>query len=65
MNSESNILILMYVLRLEKEKCECSKEGWMRDFIKYVSIINLVLPILAIILMPLLSSNMETILRNK
>ena len=36
------IIILIYVLELEKKKCDCSKH-WMRDFIKYVSIIMLVL----------------------
>jgi len=36
------IIILIYILELEKKKCYCSKH-WMRDFIKYVSIIMLVL----------------------
>lgn len=61
----SNILILMYVLRLEKEKCECSKEGWMRDFIKYVSIFALIFPIFGYLFVPLLKTNMVTILKNK
>ena len=50
----SNILILMYVLGLEKEKCECSKEKWMRDFIKYFAMINLGLPVLFLLMAPLL-----------
>ena len=33
-----NVLILLYVLNLEKENCECSK-SWKRDFIKYFSMI--------------------------
>jgi len=36
------IIILMYILELEKKKCDCSKH-WMRDFIKYVSIIMLII----------------------
>ena len=36
------IIILIYILELEKKNCDCSKH-WMRDFIKYVSIIMLVL----------------------
>jgi hypothetical protein len=40
-----NVIILMYVLELEKKKCSCSKH-WMRDFIKYVSIIMIVLSLI-------------------
>lgn len=36
------IIILIYILELETKKCECSKH-WMRDFIKYVSIIMLII----------------------
>ena len=61
----SNILILMYVLRLEKEKCECSKEQWMRDFIKYVAMINLALPLLVLLLMPLFPSLMLSLVKLK
>ena len=45
-----NIVILMYILELEKEKCDCS-EHWMRDMIKYwtavvivINVLNLVVP---------------------
>ena len=40
-----NVIILMYVLELEKNKCVCSHH-WMRDFIKYVSIIMIVLSLI-------------------
>jgi hypothetical protein len=40
-----NVIILMYILELEKKKCACSKH-WMRDFIKYVSIIMIVLSLI-------------------
>ena len=36
------IIILIYILELEKKNCDCSKH-WMRDFIKYVSIIMLII----------------------
>ena len=36
------IIILKYILELEKKNCDCSKH-WMRDFIKYVSIIMLII----------------------
>ena len=38
----ANVGILMYILELEREHCECSK-NWKRDFAKYVSIIFIVL----------------------
>lgn len=61
----SNILILMYVLRLEKEKCECSREKWLRDFIKYVAIINLALPLLFLVLAPMLPKLTSDIIKSK
>lgn len=43
------VIILIYILELERKKCKCSKH-WMRDFIKYVSIVMIALTfILAII----------------
>jgi hypothetical protein len=45
-----NVIILIYVLELEREKCNCSKH-WMRDLIKYwsgvvivVGVLNLIVP---------------------
>ena len=35
-----NLLILQYVLKLEKMSCECSKD-WRRDYIKYFSILSI------------------------
>ena len=61
----SNILILMYVLRLEKEKCECSREKWLRDFIKYVAMINLALPILFLFLAPMLPQLTKALVKSK
>ena len=37
-----NALILQYVLKLEKMSCECSKD-WRRDYIKYFSIVSIVI----------------------
>jgi hypothetical protein len=37
-----NLLILQYVLKLEKMSCECSKD-WRRDYIKYFSIVSIVI----------------------
>ena len=61
----SNILILMYVLGLEKEKCECSKEKWMRDFIKYFAMINLALPVLFLLMAPLLPNITSSLVKSK
>ena len=61
----SNILILMYVLRLEKEKCECSKEKWMRDFIKYVAMINLALPVLFLLIAPVFPKIISMLVKSK
>ena len=44
-----NVIILMYVLELEKEKCGCSKH-WMRDFIKYWTILMIVIGVLLLII---------------
>ena len=45
-----NVLILVYVLNLEKDNCECSS-NWKRDFIKYftsiligVNVLGLLVP---------------------
>lgn len=43
-----NLLIFWYVIELEKEKCRCSK-NWMRDFIKVVSLIFVIVNIILII----------------
>ncbi len=47
-----NLILLSYVLKLEREKCDCS-DDWMRDYIKYytsgiviLSLIVLVIPVL-------------------
>ena len=61
----SNILILMYVLRLEREKCECSREKWMRDFIKYFAIINLALPLMFFLMAPFLPSLTNMLVKSK
>jgi hypothetical protein len=50
-----NIIILMYVLELEKEKCGCSKH-WMRDFIKYWTILMIVIGVLLLIIPTLMIS---------
>ena len=42
-----NILILVYVVNLEKNKCECSSD-WKRDFIKYFTIILIVLNVVVL-----------------
>jgi hypothetical protein len=41
------IIILIYIFELEKKKCDCSKH-WMRDFIKYVSILMLALTVIVL-----------------
>jgi hypothetical protein len=50
-----NIIILMYVLELEKEKCGCSKH-WMRDFIKYWTMLMIVIGVLFVIIPSLMIS---------
>lgn len=44
-----NVIILMYVLELEKEQCGCTKH-WMRDFIKYWTILMIVFGVLLLII---------------
>ena len=39
-----NALIVNYTMKLEHIDCECSK-GWYRDFIKYYSIITIIMVI--------------------
>jgi hypothetical protein len=43
-----NVVILIYVLELEREKCDCSQH-WMRDLIKYWSIVVIVVGVLNLI----------------
>lgn len=44
-----NAYLLDYILRLEKRDCECS-DHWQRDYIKYFSIVIIVISVLMIIL---------------
>lgn len=44
-----NIIILNYVLNLEKDKCSCSKD-WKREIVKYTSGILIVLSVVTILL---------------
>ena len=44
-----NAYLLDYILRLEKRDCECSNH-WQRDYIKYFSIVIIVISVLMIIL---------------
>jgi len=43
-----SVVILLYVLELEKEKCECSQH-WMRDMIKYWTIVVIVVGVLNLV----------------
>ena len=43
-----NAYLLNYINNLEKENCECSKH-WQRDYIKYFSMVAIILSVLMII----------------
>ena len=43
-----NILILVYIINLEKKNCVCSS-NWKRDFIKYFTIILIVLNVFVLL----------------
>ena len=58
-----NVIILMYVLELEKEKCGCSKH-WMRDFIKYWTILMIVIGVVLLIAPSLIGSCISNALCN-
>ena len=49
----ANVIILLYVLELEKEKCACS-ENWKRDYIKYWSIIVIISTVIGLLMPSLL-----------
>jgi len=50
-----NLILLSYVLKLEREKCDCS-DNWMRDYIKYYTSVLIVL-LLIILVIPVLTGN--------
>ena len=50
-----NLILLQYVLKLERENCECSK-GWMRDYIKYYTSTIIVLSLVMLII-PIVTNN--------
>ena len=56
-----NLLILNYVLKLEKISCECSND-WKRDYIKYFSYITIVI-IFSMIAIPLITTKYKKIIR--
>ena len=43
-----SVVILLYVLELEREKCDCSQH-WMRDMIKYWTIVVIVVGVLNLV----------------
>ena len=43
-----HVLILAYVMKLEKENCECSSD-WKREFIKYFTMILIGLNVIALL----------------
>ena len=45
-----NILILVYIINLEKKNCVCSS-NWKRDFIKYFTIILIVLNVFVLLVL--------------
>lgn len=49
----ANVIILLYVLELEKEKCTCS-ENWKRYYIKYWSIIVIISTVICLLMPRLL-----------
>ena len=49
----ANVIILLYVLELEKENCACS-ENWKRDYIKYWSIIVIISTVIGLLMPSLL-----------
>ena len=56
-----NVLILNYVIKLEKVSCECSKD-WKRDYIKYFAIITIIVMSLMTII-PLLTNRYITLIQ--
>jgi len=49
----ANVIILLYVLQLEREYCECSK-NWKRDYIKYWSIVVIISTVISLLIPSLL-----------
>ena len=49
----ANVIILLYVLELEKERCACSK-NWKRDYIKYWSIVVIISTVIGLLMPSLL-----------
>mgnify|MGYP003982208229 FL=1 len=43
-----NIILLSYILKLEREECDCS-DKWMRDYIKYYSAGLIILSLLILV----------------
>ena len=43
-----NVVILLYVLELERENCDCSQH-WMRDMIKYWTVVVIVVGVLNLV----------------
>ena len=56
-----NVLILMYVSDLEKNKCGCSKH-WMRDFIKYWSMLLILVAVLTLVVPSALLASSNNVL---
>jgi hypothetical protein len=42
-----NLILFSYVLKLEREKCDCS-DNWMRDYIKYYTSILVILSLITL-----------------
>lgn len=56
-----NIIIILYIFKLEADKtCDCSK-NWMREFIKYYAMITLFL----IVINSIILKNPKDVIKNK
>ncbi len=44
-----NLILLTYILKLERKNCDCS-ERWMRDYIKYYSATLIILALILLVL---------------
>ena len=58
-----NLILFSYVLKLEREKCDCS-DNWMRDYIKYYTSILVILSLITLIVPVFLGSKTPKIMKS-
>ena len=58
-----NLILFSYILKLEREKCDCT-DNWMRDYIKYYTSILVILSLITLVVPVFLGDKTPKIMKS-